>query len=479
MNGPHGVLCTEFERLYLQLSFRQIQKRSQVTSKRLKSSYSDPECPEPMLLDYGSGLEDDACLTLFENVVTVLSHDLSNSIAKCFDTVDIHTSGKALKLLDCMPFPSDDGVIKRIDNAMSPKVNEKPVAKRNEDSPHRILDGEEDMLLSFFDNEMLFDLNDDDPEDDEMLFSQTTSAATGLDSEHSTTSTFSSTTSVKRPAADEIAEPTPSSLPSLQLAPASKLALLAIQTLVAGPSNRKRDLQDIRIRKPLSSTSLSLLIPSMFSPGFKELTAQNSKFLPTISNAISSSWVRNVQGAGLRKKLVALSNARVSEYHDGDGEVGSGNRLVAVVQGRLWRMMQRTLFDEGAVKKIWKRDVEVDIGNSKVEGNERQDDDNLGKSQSEDDGDAEDKNFEDYIGEELMEDQDELLFEEFLEEQRAYESDDGLLEYLKEQERLAVDTETDEMLFGCAWEGGGCDGMDEREEQLLPRISSQEESMLL
>ena len=492
--------------MYVEFNFSQIQKRSRAASKRLKSSSSDPETLDPMLLDYVSGPEGDGSPLSLEKIVAVFSSDLSNSVGKCFDAIDPHSSGRSVNTVGDMPLPSDNRAIKRIGDVITRVANhrdlrnrsseEKPggnenTAKRNEGTSHRIQEKsqKEETPWSYFDDEMLFDLNNDDFEDDEMLFSQATSTATSaapsLASDHSTFSNFSLKVSMKRPPLDESAELSiPSILTTLPLAPANNLTLLGLRTLIAGPSSQKRELQNIRIRKPPLSTPLSLLVPSMFSPGFKELMAQNSRFLPTISNAICSSWVRNVQGAGLRKKLAALSNSRVSEYHDGDGEVGSADRLVAVVQGRLWRMMQRALFDEGAGRRIWKRDgsdEEVGVGNSGVHREGRQGGGDVEEEkQDEDDGDAESKNFTDYIGEEMIEEEDGLLFAEIPANQGDDESDDGLLEYLVEQERMTVEVETDGMLFGTgAWEGGRCEDMKEPKEQLLLGGSSQEEGMLL
>jgi hypothetical protein len=336
------------------------------------------------------------------------------------------------------------------------------------------------ILLSNLEDEILFDEKSDCLNEDGMLLSRTTSTTPSLTSQCSTIPTISSITSLKRPAKDEIIESTSTSTPAtLPLNPANKLSNLALHTLIGGPSNRKRDLQGIQIHKPPPSTGLSILVPSMFCPCFKELMAHNSKFLPTISNAISSSWVRNVQGVGLRQRLVALSNAKVSDYSDGEGEDGSVGRLAAVVQARLWKMMQTRLYEEGAVKKLWRKDDDVYSASTTINEDEGGDEDLLGQNGAiEDDGigDASRRNFEDFIGGEFM-DSDNDLFDDLLGENEESGSDDGLLGYLEEQERMAVETETDEMLFG-----PGCDGRRDEEveeDPLLLEDSSEEESMLL
>jgi hypothetical protein len=105
---PESVLCAEFERLHFQLRFHQIQKMPWATSKRAKSNVPQSNSPDSMLLDYISGLEDDARITFFEKVSAVLPEDLSNSIAKYFHGSKIRGSDNSPKLLDKSPSPYDD-----------------------------------------------------------------------------------------------------------------------------------------------------------------------------------------------------------------------------------------------------------------------------------------------------------------------------------------------------------------------------------
>lgn len=315
---------------------------------------------------------------------------------------------------------------------------------------------------------MLFDEKYDDAEEGEMLLSQTVSRTSSSTSQLSTISSISSINSLKRPAIEEVVDPdsTPI-LTTLPLAPSNKLASLALQTVIAGSSNRKRDLQGIQMGKPPPSTSISAFVPSMFSPGFKELMAHNSKFLPTISDAICSSWVRNVQGVVLRQKLVALSNAKVSEYHDGDGEDGSAERLVSVVQARLWRMLQRTLYDEDAAKKLWKKNKGQGAENPNMEAKESGDEDLLGENRGEKTINTKADRFADCIREDFMDDNEELLFEDLLAGGIDRESDDGLLDYFEDQERLAIEAETEGMLFGSGRDRRLCNAADDEDELLL------------
>ena len=180
---------------------------------------------------------------------------------------------------------------------------------------------------------------------------------------------------------------------------------------------------------------------------------------------------------GLRQRLVALSDAKVSEYSDGEGEKGSVERLTAVVQARLWKMMQTKLYEEGAVKKLWRMDDNVDTASTTITEDEGGYEDLLGQNAAiENDGIADaSRNFEDFVGEEFM-DGDDDLFDDLLGENEEGGGDDGLLVYLEEQERMAVEAETDEMLFG-----PGCDDRrgEELEEDPLLLEDSSEEGMLL
>ncbi len=306
--------------------------------------------------------------------------------------------------------------------------------------------GDDDhMLFSQFEQESLVNEDCDDFDADEMLLSESTFTTPSSSSQESA---ISSTNSLKRPAFDEvIGTQSTSNLVPLRLAPANKLIAVALRSIVAGPSNRKQDLQGIQTGKSTLLTSLSVFVPSMFCPGFKDLMAHNSKFLPTISHAICSSWFRNVQGVVLRQRLGSLSSAKVSEYYDGNGEEGSAERRLSVVQGRLWKMMQRTLYDEIAVKRLWTKDESLSAENTDLNEEICEDEDLFCEN-----GTA--GRLKEYVEEDFMDDPEELLFEDVLNRQDDPESDGGILDYLDEKERLATEAETEEMLFGSGRDWG-------------------------
>ena len=215
----------------------------------------------------------------------------------------------------------------------------------------------------------------------------------------------------------------------------------------------------------------------MFSPGFKQIMAHNSKFLPTISNAVSSSWVKNVQGVGLRQKLVALSNSKFSEYHEDNGEDGSVQNLAAVVQGRLWAMMQKALYNECAAKKLWKKETEFNAENTNTNEKDCEDENILGGNGGGQHISGKEGSLDDHTREKFMDDDDDL-FNDLFEGNEGRGVDDGLIDCFEDQERLAVEAETEEMLFGSDFESGGS-GMEEIDEILLFQEGNEEEIMLL
>ena len=338
-----------------------------------------------------------------------------------------------------------------------------------------------DMLLLQCDDEMFFDEKYSEADVDEMLLSHATSTTTpSWIAQPSTISTTSSIRSTKRPSLDNAidSESTPIYTKNF-ITPAKELTSFALRTLIAGPSNRKRDLQGIQIRKAPLSIYLSAIVPSIFCPGFKGLMAQNSKFLPTISNTICSSVVRNVQGAVLRQNLIALSNGKVSAYHDGDGEQGSAGRLANVVQARLWRMMQRTLWNEDAVKKLWKRDEVSMAEDFTRKEDDCEDDDLLGNNSADRNIDTKEDFLDECTLEEFMNNDEESLFEDLLSAEDDRENDDDLLHYFQEQERLAVEAETEEMLFGSEGDLVRCAEVGQEEETLFLEDDSYVERMLV
>ncbi|CZR59435.1 uncharacterized protein PAC_09327 [Phialocephala subalpina] len=304
--------------------------------------------------------------------------------------------------------------------------------------------------------EMLFSIpvsedephEDDDPTD---LLSQLSDDTPSLLSQPSTTSTKSESLSLVpliAPLRDEKAPGAP--IPLLDISVAGKLLDSALQVLIVGQYPKMRLPPDIQLEKPnlertLSQTSLSQLAPTMFNPGYRQLMAHNSRFLPTLTHALAISLPKNVQSPTLRKKLEQLAKLPLSPLAPDskvDASIDPSERISRVVQARLFSMMQRTLYDPSATRKLFKKstietttDIPADDdedstpklldeqNSKKVDGSQW--DEMLAQFTSDDE-------FDDLLGEEEEDDDFDLL-------------DEG------ERERLAIERETDEMLLGGGW----------------------------
>jgi len=334
------------------------------------------------------------------------------------------------------------------------------------------------MLLSdaYDDNLLLSGQDERNLSDDYMLFSQAETDVPLISTTSAESSSFSIVPS-KRPqlSANTLASITQEA--ALKTSTTCTLASVALHILISGyiPDSQLAASGAKFVEAP-SSPSISALVPSMFCPGFQKLIAHNSKFLSTISNAISSSWVRNVQGAGLRGKLMELSKVRISELHEEEEtstrEEGTVERLSAVVQGRVWGMMQRALFDGDAAGKLKRTSLKANVGEDS--GAIVEDVDLL------DGGGQETTNiktaFEDFIEQEFMGDDEESLFEDLLLGRDGLSDENGVLECLGNIKRNNIHAETDEMLFGDEIVGSGKFGPNS---EILLSDTSVEEEMLL
>jgi hypothetical protein len=214
--------------------------------------------------------------------------------------------------------------------------------------------------------------------------------------------------------------------------------------ILVGGCISKRFLRSITIEKEFPNLPLSRLIPTIFCPGFNESMAHNSRFLPTISYAVSSSWVGNCQGPGLRAKLLELENVALPELDDGhlvrSGEARLVERLSVVVQVRLWSMMHMKLSDPA----ITGRFQQTSFNTSAIEDEEYRSDQvlrRLGEGEVLGMEQSADRDPQEFIESRYMEDDEELLFIDPLAE------DKEPLAYFDEMEKLDVEKQTDEMLF--------------------------------
>jgi hypothetical protein len=334
----------------------------------------------------------------------------------------------------------------------------------------------DDMLLSIPDEKISLNRKSEQLYHSDKSLPEYTDNVPSLTSQSSTETVLMSTTSSVSRKRSLLPSTGDTNHAILSLPSSCELVSGALCILIGGYSSR-RSLANITVEKAPPKTTLSRLAPAIFCPGYKELMAHNSRFLPTILQAVSSSWVQNCQGPGLRRNLAALANAEVSElddvYREGSGQHGSVERLSAVVQTRLWGTMQRKLFDPAVARKLQCEGSNMDRRVDQEELGE--DEDLLAPSDIEKELDSRRRmsiDLGELIGNEFMDD-DGLLF---VDENRDVEQE-GLLDYFDEMERLAVERQTDEMLF---WDGGGDHHDDGDSDRILLFDSEvEEESMLL
>ncbi|KAF7866923.1 hypothetical protein EAF04_005764 [Stromatinia cepivora] len=246
----------------------------------------------------------------------------------------------------------------------------------------------------------------------------------------------------------------------------SKLVGAAIRAMIAGTEMRRRATNGVKIDNisGIPATSLATLSPVMFSPGFKKSMAQNSRYAPRIIQMLTS-LARNAQTLSLRQKLAEITNIPTSEFvsdrTDGgiDSELGSEKRLAAVVQARLWSMMQRTLYDPLAARQATNKRMTSDNA-ILAEGDDGYDDllDSIGTDVDIEDLRKGDDDFRLIVDEHhseksafdcILSDCEEISGDDF---DDLLDDGDELLLSDEERERLEIEFETEEMFFGRRWQ---------------------------
>ncbi|TGO12585.1 hypothetical protein BTUL_0086g00610 [Botrytis tulipae] len=248
-----------------------------------------------------------------------------------------------------------------------------------------------------------------------------------------------------------------------------KLVTAAIHVMIAGLETRRRTTKGIKIvnNSKKSAISLAALGPVVFCPGFKQSVTHNSRYTPRIMQMMTS-WARNAQTPGLRQKLEQIANMPTSEFvnektdEEIHGELGSEKRLTAVVKARLWSMMQRTLHDLPAARQIINK-CSTSENFVMAEGTDEYEDllDSIA-----DDADVQDSAMLDDEFRGIMDNRSEnSAFDNILSDNEGIpdhefddlllEDDDDFYESLldgEEMERLAIESESEEMFFGHRWQ---------------------------
>lgn len=212
---PESVLCAQFGRLQFHLDFRAPQK----VFKKRKLSTTDAEIQEAMLLDdvappeYHIGHSE-----ALENAASNLSRSLTSSVTACFTNPKTTTSDQDLLLLG--KFDSDNDI------------------------------------------------------DDDMLLSQMNEAPsmTYASSLSYISSSLPPTVPSKRPKSGSTTSSSEGLFSVLEVDVACKLSEIALRIMIGGYGRGTRGMLGVQVKKPSPSTSLCEIIPSLWSPGFKDVS---------------------------------------------------------------------------------------------------------------------------------------------------------------------------------------------------------------
>ncbi|CAL3971221.1 unnamed protein product [Diplocarpon coronariae] len=446
---PDSVVCLELERLHVRLDFLQTQR---MPPKIEDSASAKGDSFTEMFFDIPgkSNAFQTSHIELFESAVEKLKA-LPDQIANPFRFISVTASETRLRTLNKYVESNQKGSIAR--NRISGKIS---VAANPKDRNGKFsMKVKDEMLLDIEvqygkveetdaveDVEMLLDVDyrnkntvvlserAEEAEDDEMLFSQSSSSTSTSSSAWASNSSSTSLAPLFSCQQTNVSEPAS----QLSILAASNLVETSIYTLLGGYIGpRALALRDIELRKTPPSLSLCHLIPALFCPRFKESIAQNTRFLSSVSHVVSVSWPAHVQTPSLRRKLLRLSDLDPSPflaYPIRRGGSSTSDRLSAVVQSRLWAMMQKKVYDKSGGRTLWRQATEVMTGRSDDEENYS----------------LEEKVtwLEEYERKMETVDPDELLFTDD-------DEDDDVLMHDRDEdgwERRAIESETNEMLFG-------------------------------
>ncbi|KAL2073906.1 hypothetical protein VTL71DRAFT_11232 [Oculimacula yallundae] len=352
VNPPPAVSCATLERIQIQFNLLSIARTSIVDIKGPFPAEVEP-LEDAMLLDLPAyaHLPPKAESQSLEEAVELLK-TLPSEVERCFGPIPFVKSGDQL-LLEGPPRLSE--LDQKLHNDVSlVELSEVMLLDTINGGPGQIesTPQDDDMLLDDESDQTIGDFDEHD-----LIFSQPSDV---------TSSFFHSQPSTIYPMPPPDLE-SQSSLTTLPTRPQSQISSptlltltdIAIRTLMgAAVSRSDSKRQDVEFKR-LPQLSMSTLAPSMFSPGYKNLMAGNSRLLPTVTHALSDTMLRNVQTPSLRRKLLQLSNASPSSIPNlgyNLDQLGAGERLSSVVQSRLWEMMQRNLFDNAAGRRLWRQE---------------------------------------------------------------------------------------------------------------------------
>lgn len=200
------------------------------------------------------------------------------------------------------------------------------------------------------------------------------------------------------------------------------LVEVILNLLITGHIGQEfRGVSIVKPERRYQKAPLSKIIPSLFSSEFSLLIANNSRFLPTITNAFTKSLIRNCLSPSFQNKLLQIfSFSSIDEFE------ANAKQAPGLMDARLWVIVQKSLNSSATSRKIWSHNYRSSKG--KLIRNSASI-----SSKGEGDIDCED----------VTRDSDQSF--ESLEDLLANLNDPDLLRY--DQEQMLLDYETRELLI--------------------------------
>ncbi|KAG9245484.1 hypothetical protein BJ878DRAFT_15293 [Calycina marina] len=216
-------------------------------------------------------------------------------------------------------------------------------------------------------------------------------------------------------------------------------------------------------------SSLSSLVPAIFSPGFAASMSHHARLLPGVSRTIAISCIRTGQGNSLTAQSLTPPQMQPTTSFTSNSETydGSYRAIKSVIQCRVWKMMQQTLSHPYAGKTLRWSNTTATIDNDQP----ADDCDLFAECLEDNDSFSE---FEDLLETNFMDEEEEKMLEMLFEEPSG--NRDRWPDYFEDVERREIEAETEDMLFG----EGSVFGLEEADEDELLLVDGYEddESML-
>ncbi|QSZ31589.1 hypothetical protein DSL72_001156 [Monilinia vaccinii-corymbosi] len=475
---PEALLCAQMDRLTVSLAFRSTAARNQV-SKRVRSSSQNPVIGK----NSTKRIKITPSSTPTKSSITkLIPHEMAGLLKECSDDLYSSITLHVIPALSQLSSFVSSGQFSKFPSPMRTIAPQKS-RKRRVASPIKSPNTETGTLEKMGN----YPVRPKDKATDEMLLLP---GDEGNSIQPLKINSLSSLTIKTFPRKRHASGFNRGMAYALDPTASSNLVNAAMRIMIADTSPRQKTTKGLKIYNTLntSATSLASLTPVMFSPGFKKSVAHNSHYIPRIVQMMTS-LARSAQTPSLRQKLAQIANFPTSEFtNDRDdarinGGLGSEKRLAAVIQARLWSMMQRTLHDPLAARQATNKRSSRENA-FLAEENDVYDDllETIGTENDMEDLKMEEDDFRWVIDDDcseksafdsILSDYDGTLGDEF---DDLLDDEGEILLSDEVRERLEIESETEEMLFGRCWQAED----DEQYDNLLLVVegSSQDELLL-